>query len=162
LGEQTRINQVNKAQTYAKNRDMLNDAQMKNLQILDNQYIRQAEAKSKTKEQAIAALSSIAAKTAQQRAANRKLAVMENMYNFRFSPSGVAYNVNQPAQFDEMGTPFAKTQNTSGTMQVGNKTLVPIDYDDKTGEPIKWKTIGKDGAKVKARNSSIVKALKNL
>ena len=59
---------------------LLNDAQLKNLQILDQQYVRQAQAKSNTKEQTIAALSSIAAKTAQQRAPNRKLAVMENMY----------------------------------------------------------------------------------
>lgn len=106
LGEQTRINQTNKMQTYSKNRDLLNDAQLKNLQILDQQYVRQAQAKSNTKQQSLAALSSIAAKTAQQRATNRKLAIMENMYGFRFSPSGRAINMNAPAQFNMSGNPF--------------------------------------------------------
>ena len=63
LGDQNRINQTNKMQTYSKNRDLLNDAQLKNLQILDQQYVRQAQAKSNTKQQSLAALSSISANT---------------------------------------------------------------------------------------------------
>jgi len=104
LGEQTRINQSNKMQVYDKNRATLNDAQLKNLAILDQQYVRQSQAKSNTKAQTLAALSSIAAKTAQQRAVNRKLGIMENMYNFRFTPSGRAINLNAPAQFDLSGS----------------------------------------------------------
>jgi recombinational DNA repair ATPase RecF len=100
LGEQTRINAANKMQTFDKNRALVNDAKLRNLQILDQQYVRQAQARSNTREQTFNALSSIAAKTAQQRAANRKLAVMENMYGFRFTPSGRAINVNAPAQFN--------------------------------------------------------------
>jgi hypothetical protein len=148
LGEQTRINTANKMQTYDKNRAILNDAKLKNLQILDQQYVRQAQAKSNTKEQAFNAISSIAAKTAQQRAANRKLAVMENMYGFRFTPSGRAINMNAPAQFNVPGaTGSQKTTDAKGN------DLLPI-YSKK-GEVT--------GYKVKeARHGSLVKALKNL
>ena len=55
-------------ETYDRNRALLNDAQLKNLQILDQQYVRQAQAKSNTKTQTLKRLRSIAAKTAQQRA----------------------------------------------------------------------------------------------
>jgi hypothetical protein len=173
LGEQTRINAANKMQTYDKNRALLNDAQLRNLQILDQQYVRQAQARSNTKEQTFNALSSIAAKTAQQRAANRKLAVMENMYNFRFTPSGRAINVNAPAQFNMSGNPFARNTGRGlapgygytydeqgqiiGTRKVGKAQQASMDELDDA--------FGKNGVKVSkknARNSSIVKALKNL
>ena len=181
LGEQSRINQTNKMQTYSKNRDLLNDAQLKNLQILDQQYVRQAQAKSNTKSQTQAALSSIAAKTAQQRATNKKLAIMENMYNYRFSPSGRAYNVNGPAQFDLSGSGSRRGGLSSAGLPANKRFTI----DSVTGEPVGIRTLTKDEMansspslseidnfldqknggktpKTKARNSSIVKALKNL
>jgi hypothetical protein len=173
LGEQTRINAANKMQTYDKNRAMLNDAQLRNLQILDQQYVRQAQARSNTKEQTFNALSSIAAKTAQQRAANRKLGVMENMYNFRFTPSGRAINVNAPAQFNMSGNPFATNLGKGlapgleyeynsqgqiiGTRKASASNKPSMDELDDT-----FKRNGGKTSKKKARNSSIVKALKNL
>jgi hypothetical protein len=179
LGEQARINAANKMQTYDKNRALLNDAQLKNLQILDQQYVRQSQARSNTRAQTQAALSSIAAKTAQQRAANRKLGVMENMYNFRFTPSGRAINMNAPAQFNMSGSSTGTSQSGITTDASGN-TLYPI-YNPKTGK-VKGYSVAqgsssgpsmdeldeafqKNGGKTskkKARNSSIVKALKNL
>jgi hypothetical protein len=99
LGEQTRINAANRMQTYDKNRAMLNEAQLRNLQILDQQYVRQAQARSATKAQNFEALKSIAVKTAQNRLENQTLNVYENMYNYRFSPTGRAFNVNDPARF---------------------------------------------------------------
>jgi hypothetical protein len=179
LGEQARINAANKMQTYDKNRALLNDAQLKNLQILDQQYVRQSQARSNTRAQTQAALSSIAAKTAQQRAANRKLGVMENMYNFRFTPSGRAINMNAPAQFNMSGSSTGTSQSGITTDASGN-TLYPI-YNPKTGKVKGYSvaqgsssgpsmdelddTFQKNGGKTskkKARNSSIVKALKNL
>jgi len=181
LGEQNRINQTNKMQTYAKNRDLLNDAQLKNLAILDQQYVRQAQAKSNTKQQALSALSSIAAKTAQQRATNRKLAIMENMYGFRFSPSGRAINVNGPAQFDLSGS--GSGSGYSNSMLPANKrfTIDPVTKkiagimtltkEEMAGNTPSLSELDnfldnqKNGGKTpktKARNSSIVKALKNL
>ena len=168
FGESNRVNQANKMAVYDKNRATLNDAQLKNLAINDQQYVRQSEGKSKTKAQTQAALSSIAAKTAQQRATNRKLAIMENMYGFRFSPSGRAINMNAPAQFNMSGS-------MAGTSQRGLAPGLGYTYDDqqqiigtrripKSGQPSidELDGLGKNGKKIKARNSSIVKALKNL
>ena len=158
LGEQSRVNQANKMGTYNRNRALLNDAQLKNLQILDQQYVRQAQAKSNTRAQALEALKSIANKTAQNKLENQTLNVYENMYNYRFSPSGVAYNTNSPAQFNIPG--------------IGN-----VDATDEQKAKIKdyWeKVVSKDkagnitGSKEKSstsktsRNGSIVQALKNL
>ena len=174
LGEQTRINQANKMQVYDKNRATLNDAQLRNLQILDQQYVRQAGAKSNTKEQTQAALSSIAAKTAQQRAANRKLAVMENLYNFRFDPKGRAINANALQSFNTSGDPF--TRSTKGGGGLAPDTAFTYDElgriigtrktkDSATTLPSLGELdnyMQKNGGKTKARNSSVVKALKNL
>jgi hypothetical protein len=181
LGEQTRINQANKMQVYDKNRALLNDAQLKNLAILDQQYVRQSQARSNTKAQTQAALSSIAAKTAKQRASNRKLAIMENMYGFRFSPSGRAINMNAPAQFDLSGS--GSGSGYSNSMLPANKrfTIDPVTKkiagimtltkEEMAGNTPSLSEINsylddqKNGgktSKTKARNSSIVKALKNL
>ena len=171
FGNRDRINTTNKIAVYDKNRALLNDAKLKNLAINDKQYERQSEAKSKTKAQNQAIVSSIAAKTAQQRATNRKLAIMENMYGFRFSPSGRAINMNAPAQFNMSGD-----MGQSGSFKTdayGNQ-MYPI-YNPKTGKVKGYSVaessgpsmddlddLGKNGKKIKARNSSIVKALKNL
>ena len=174
LGEQTRINQANKMQVYDKNRAALNDAQLRNLQILDQQYVRQAGAKSNTKEQTQAALSSIAAKTAQQRAANRKLAVMENLYNFRFDPKGRAINANALQSFNTSGNPFATSTKGSGglapdtafTYDELGRIIGTRKTKDSTTTPPSLSELDnymqKNGGKTKARNSSVVKALKNL
>jgi len=172
LGEQTRINQANKMGVYDKNRAVLNDAQLKNLQILDQQYVRQSQAKSNTKAQTQAALSSIAAKTAQQRASNRKLAIMENMYGFRFSPSGRAINMNAPAQFNMSGNPFGRAGNQQGLspgygftyddqQQIIGTRRIPKS-DQPSMDELDGLENGGKTSKKKARNSSIVKALKNL
>ena len=174
LGEQTRINQANRMQVYDKNRATLNDAQLRNLQILDQQYVRQAGAKSNTKEQTQAALSSIAAKTAQQRAANRKLAVMENLYNFRFDPKGRAINANALQSFNTSGNPFATSTKGSGGLapdtaftydELGRIIGTRKTKDSSTTPPSLSELdnyMQKNGGKTKARNSSVVKALKNL
>jgi hypothetical protein len=85
---------------YNRNRGILNDASLKNLAILDQQFQRQSQAKSNTKAQAQAALSSIADKIAKHKLENRTLGVYENMYNYRFGPKGRAINVNAPYQFN--------------------------------------------------------------
>ena len=176
LGEQSRINQANKMQVYDKNRSILNDAQLKNLAILDQQYTRQSQAKSNTKAQTLAALSSIAAKTAQQRAANRKLGIMENMYNFRFTPSGRAINMNAPAQFDLSGNPFGRSSGGSGQLAEGyediynsaqqriGSRIIPksTPYTSEIDSYLDTQKKGGKTPKTKARNSSIVKALKSL
>ena len=168
LGEQTRINQANKMGVYGKNRELLNQAQLQNLQILDQQYTRQAQAASNTKAQNQAALSSIAAKTAQQRAANRQLAVMENMYNFRFTPSGRAINANAPQFFNMSGSGASSSAGqlaegyediyNAAQQRIGSRRISKSKNDD---NDLYSKNGGKT-SKIKARNGSIVKALKNI
>jgi hypothetical protein len=94
LGEEFRANQAMKDQVYSKNRDILNDADLKNLAIYDQQYQRQAEALTNTKATTQAYLNSIASKYAQNKLENRTLGTYENLYNYRFDPSGRAINMN--------------------------------------------------------------------
>ena len=163
LAEQFRANQAMKAGVYDKNRATLNDAQLKNMGILDNQYVRQETANSTTKENIRNALNSISAKTAQNKLENRKLKTMENLYNYRYDSQGRLVNMNGIVQFDYQGNPITQsTQKGSNTVDIDGKKYRPIDYDNKTGQPIKFELVGKNGAKIKARNGSIVKAIKNL
>ena len=173
LGEQTRINQANRMQTYDKNRAALNEAQLRNLQILDQQYVRQAQARSNTREQTLSALSSIAAKTAQQRAVNRKMAVMENLYNFRFDPRGRAINANALQFFNTSGNLSSGSgkgglaPDTTFTYDelgriIGTRKTKSAAANPSLDELDNYMGTQKNGGKTKARNSSVVKALKNL
>ena len=94
LGEQFRLNQAEKQRVYSENRNLLNQAKLQNLQILDTQAQRQAQALSNTKATTQAALNSIASKYAQNKLENRTLATYENLYNYRYSPSFRAINMN--------------------------------------------------------------------
>jgi hypothetical protein len=93
-GEEFRLNQVEKQRVAETNRQVLNEANKMNLGIMDQQYVRQQTAKSKTKEQAITALNSISDKILKNKLENRELAIYENLYGFRFGPNGQAYNTN--------------------------------------------------------------------
>jgi hypothetical protein len=145
LGEQMRINQGQRAQTYAGNIDALNQAKLQNLQIYDTQQQRQEAAKSATKATTQEALNSIASKYAQNKLENRQLGVMENMYNYRFDKSGRAINMNPLAQFD--------VDLKSMSNEELEKILEQRKLSDKQSQ--KEKT-------TKVRNGSIVKAIKNL
>ena len=154
LGQQTRINQEMQMGAFNRNRGVLNDATLKNLSILDQQYQRQSQAKSATKAQAQTALSSIADKIAKNKLENRTLGVYENMYNFRFGPKGRAINVNAPVDWNMEGNPFAKTSGGKGQLAPGYEFTY-----DATGNIIGTKKSPKDES---AKNGSIVKAIKNL
>lgn len=144
-GEQMRMNQAQQTGIRNENIAALNQAQMQNLQILDQQYGRQAEAKSKTKAQTLEALKSIAAKTAQNKLENRQLGVMENMYNFRFGPRGQAINYNDPQQFNMQGV--GKTPEEIRAYA----SLIEAQNNAKSKKSTE-----------QSRNGSIVKALKTL
>ena len=175
LGSQTRANQEMKAGVYNKNREILNQTQAQNLGILDQQYTRQEQAKSNTKQQAIAALNSISDKIAKNKLDNRKLGIYENMYGYRFGPNGQAYNVNGPAPLNFSGNPVA----SKGQLAPGrkfsydeNRQIIGtyIDPKNKTNTSNNVDPLGllegeaKNGKKVnkKAPNSNIVKAIKGL
>jgi len=138
LGEQLRTNQAMQAESRRRNLSVLNDATLKNLNILDQQYQRQSQAKSATKAQAQSALSSIADKIAKNKLENKTLGVYENMYNYRFGPKGRAYNVNAPMDF--------------------NTQLASMSTEDIQKMLDQRKVVEKKSGK----NGSIVKAIKNL
>lgn len=145
LGEQMRLNQANKAGVYSQNINAMNDAQLRNLNILDQQYVRQAQAKSNTKATTQGALNSISSKIAQNKLSNRTLATYENLYNYRYNDKFRAQNMNPLAQFD--------TSTASGA-----EIQAMADYK-KAQEAKATKEAKKNSS---ARNGSIVKALKNL
>jgi hypothetical protein len=153
LGEQFRMNQAESSRAAETNRAQWNDAQQKNLGILDQQYARQEESKSKTKAQTIEALKSISTKQAQNKYENLQGNIAANMYNYRFTPEGVAYNLNPPAQFNPYGG-VGKTG--KGQIPEG---MSPTWESDDSGNPV---LSGYKKKKETARNGSLVKAFKNL
>ena len=183
LGEQFRMNQAMKNQIYKENRDKLDQFGLKNLEILDRQYVRQAEAKSKTKAVGQAVVNSISDKMAKSQLENRTLATMENLYNYRFDPRFRAMNMNAP--FQPVIPTIAGT--TSQRVPVLDQNGNILYYEQKVGDqstavvsspattPGTPQTFlkksnkeeieaARKGTSVKKKNlnSSIVKALKNI
>ena len=153
LGEQFRMNQGERQRVNDQNINTLNDAQMKNLAILDQQYVRQATGKSKTKEQSIAIAKSIADKYAQNKAENRKIKVMENMYPaFSFTQDGTAYK--NPAYLTGFG-PGMSSGKSSGRIQGLPNDWMSLYDDDGNFQGTKKK---KDS---EVKNGGVVKAFKN-
>ena len=165
LGEQFRINQEMKDKVYGENTNILNDAQLKNLAILDTQYQRQAQALSRTKDVAREALSSISDKYLQNQLANRTLATYENLYNYRYDPNYHAWNMNGPAQWNMDGS-----GNDSYTLGPNGERLYPQYRDGKFVGYIPEEratittedTTTKYPKKKNSRNGTILKAMKSL
>jgi len=148
LGEQFRMNQGEAQRVAETNRQTINEAAKMNLGLFDQQQQRQAQARSNTKMQNIVALNSINDKIMKQKAENRQIGLMENLYNYRFSPSGVAYNMNPLAQFNPYGSGAA------------GKASAPEGYEYET--ILKKKKSSKSDDTEVSRNGSIVKAIKGL
>lgn len=155
-GEEFRMNQAADDQLIAANVATLNDAKLKNLGILDQQYVRQATAKSNTKAVAQAALNSISDKYAKNSLENRTLKTYENMYNYRYDAAGRAINMNPLAQFN---TPIVGS--TATPKDASGDDLLPI-YNTK-GDVTGYKVKQDAKSKIKTgKNGSIVKAMRNL
>jgi hypothetical protein len=158
LGEQFRLNQTQRINTYNKNREVLNDATLKNLQILDQQYVRQAGAKAKTKAVAQEALNSIADKIAKNKLENRTLGIYENLYNYRFGPRGHAWNLNAPMQFNTQGANLPVVDSQGKEVTEVDSTSV---RRDRYGMPVGSTSRRTEIKKPKKKgNGGIVKAMK--
>lgn len=145
-GEELRRNQGMANQVYTGNAATLNDAKLKNLGIFDQQSTRQAQARSNTRAINQATLNSISDKYAKNNLENRTLRTYENMYNYRYDDNGRLINMNPLAQFDISGMTSGKSS---------GKEVAPEGYE--------FETVLKKKAKTKAaKNSSIVKAMRNL
>ena len=164
LGDQFRINQEFKDKIYGENTNILNDAQLKNLGILDQQYQRQAKALSNTKDTAREALSSISDKYMRNKLENDTNAVYQNLYNYRYDPNGHAWNMNGPAQWNMSGN----GESSQSMIGPDGRKLYPQYKDGKfmgyapeeratTDQPETMST-----PRGKGRNGAILKAMKNL
>ena len=164
LAEQFRANQAEQQRVAEQNRNVLNDAKLKNLAIYDTQSQRYAEAKSKTKTQALEVMKSVADKIAKNKLENRTLAVYENLYPaYSFTSKGTAYkNPLYTSFFNTLGGIGSNASGGAfGGIQAGGRNLMPTNYDKK-GNPTHYKLIGSDDDVELSRNGSVVKAIKNL
>jgi len=84
LGEEFRINQAIKNEVTNKNTALLNDAELKNLQIGDTQANRQSIARSKTRAQGQLAVNSIGSKFLQNELENNTLRTYEPLFDYRY------------------------------------------------------------------------------
>lgn len=169
LAEQFRANQAMKDRVYGENRNILNQAKLTNLGILDKQYERQAEAMSNTKATTQAALNSISDKLAKHKLENRTLGVYENLYKYRFDNKGRAINMNPLFQpnIPTVGVADATQKQVPVYGPDGAIQYYQLEKTSDSKKPSlatpgivsakKGKTITKNN-----KNSSIVKAIKNL
>jgi len=173
LNEQDFIdNQRMKDAVYSGNIQTLNDAELRNLEIYDRQYQRQAQALSNTKATSQAAISSISDKYAKNALENRKLSIYENMYpNFRFGLDGRAQNYG--LHFFDTTVGGGKSSSKGGLAEGkeftydANGNIIGVragDKDSKKEDFEEIESISKNGKSIKkdGKNSSILKAFKNL
>ncbi len=158
-GEEFKVNQDRFDKTYASNIDTLNDSQLKNLAIGSKQAADQAAARSNTKAINQAALQSISDKYLQNDAANRKLQIAENTYNYRYDSKGRLINMNPFQQFSPSG---AESRTGGKGLAPGYEFTYDADQNIIGTRKGSKEDVGKHGAKVKAKNGSIVKAMRNL
>lgn len=154
-GEEFRINQGMKDKTFGENRERLNQTRFQNLQILDNLYTRQEQAKSKTKETLRNALNSISDKYLKNRFENKTLAIYENLYDYRFDDKGRAWYRGRPASFNMEGGDSGMRDNRG--LREGEEYL----YDSR-GEVVDIRRVPRDRKKKESRNGAIVKSTKSL
>jgi hypothetical protein len=149
LAEQFRMNQQMENEVFNRNRELLNDAALKNLAILDQQYTRQEQARSNTKATFQEAMNSIAAKTLQNKAENRQLATYSNLFpQYGFGPDMRARS---------RGLTFFDMPDIAGMKKVQSPDG-KITYE-KIEEPTKTKHGGK--VKKHSTNASILKMYKS-
>ena len=154
LGEQFRTNQMLQLESRRRNLATLNDATLKNLGILDQQFMRQSQALSNTKAQAREALGSIADKIARNKAETLQANVMSNMYpQYTFGPKGRIFNTGITTFNTETGSTSSLSKDAQGN------DLLPVYGKDGDITGYKVKEAPKSSKK---RNGSIVKAIKNL
>lgn len=109
--EEFRTNQAISEDITNKNTSLLNDAQYKNLQLADEQMVRQATARAKTKAQTQEALNSVSSKILQNNLENKKLQLYEGLFDYRLTDNDGDGKTDAftyqggPAQFNFSGIP---------------------------------------------------------
>lgn len=101
LSEEFRANQGISSAVANSNIETYNQAQGTNLQLADQQYMRQEQARSNTEAGRQRALNSISSKFQTRQAENNAIRLLENFSNFRVDNNFNAVNQNAPAQFQD-------------------------------------------------------------
>lgn len=156
-GEEFRINQGMKDKTFGENRERLNQTRFQNLQILDNLYTRQEQAKSKTKETLRNALNSISDKYLKNRFENKTLAIYENLYDYRFDDKGRAWYRGRPININVEGS-----DNGYASTPYDDDRVIRYERDPKTGREIPVGSRRRTKDEKVTRNGAIVKSTKSL
>lgn len=100
-GEEFRTNQGIEADVINKNTQLLNEAKSTNLQLADQQYVRQEQAKANTRGQNALIIQSIADKYKQNQLEQDTIKLYENLYKYRFDQqTGGAVNYNSIPEID--------------------------------------------------------------
>lgn len=136
--EEFRTNQGIFTDIVNKNTALLNEAKSRNLNIADNQYVRQQQAKANTRAQNRVILQSIADKIHQNKLEQETLKLYENLYNFRFDPvTGKAINYNSTPDWEAnvhgINTIPSETKEETIT-KIGNTTRRITNYPDSVTE----------------------------
>lgn len=124
--DEFRFNQGEKARVYNQNRQLLNDAELKNIGLLDQQYVRQEQARANTRRETLDNLTNLTEKVAQKKADAAKLAVYENMYNYRFDPNNnyKAENFNYTTFNTDGSVMYSNPQGSTSVVRDGNGNIV--------------------------------------
>lgn len=176
LAEQFRANQAKKDQVYSGNRDILNRDMDQNLAIADQQYVRQAQARSNTKRDIFDALSSVSDKYLKNRLENRTLQTYANMYkDFGFDKNYAIHKTGAPHQFniDQVYTTQTGKRITGIPKKDADGNTIDIQLveigEDGTITPAKKEDVPASATppslatpKTVARNGAIVNAFKSL
>ena len=118
LADEFRQNDSQNRGIYNNNINTLNSAQMNNLQLADQQYVRQSEANSNIKSTDEAILNSIASKYAQNNLENKQLQAIESFSGYRFNDQGQLEYQGPDASFRYGNVDSGNTGNTSGYVAV--------------------------------------------
>lgn len=99
LAEEFRTNQAISSGVANNNIQTYNQAELQNLQLADQQFLRQEQARANTEAARQRALNSISTKFQTRQAENNAIRLLENFSNFRVDRNFNAVNQNAPAQF---------------------------------------------------------------
>jgi hypothetical protein len=153
LGKESQMNKEERARVFNENRQLLNEYDFKNAGILDQQMVRQSQARSNTKAQTQEALNSIGNKYLENKRENREVGMNENLYNFRYDSRGRLINMNPLVQFAIPNIANQPLAQQLGQQSTTGKEELPV-YDPSGKKVVAYRQ--------KAKNGNIVKAIKNL
>jgi hypothetical protein len=156
LADQFRANQAMRAGVFSKNRETLNNAALKNLAILDQQYVRQQEALSKTKATDLEIAKSISDKIAKNKLENRTFAAYSNMFpQYGFNRNMMAFS-QAPTFFNKGQVPGLSPEDAKEFQEWYDQKLKKKEEEKKTTNTAKY---GKE-LKKHFKNGNIVKSFK--